>query len=151
MFASPNSPRLVATGLYETLCGLSPAEFEERCIERDRSLRDRGVTFAHSGEEVPFPLDPVPRLIDVKEWENIEAGVAQRVRALEAFLKDVYGKGEVFDEGLVPRRLIFTSKYFQRAAFDIESHNHVRIHVAGIDLIRDRAGEFRDCNDLFST
>lgn len=147
MFESVDQPRLAAVGLYETLGALSLAEFEERCIERDRSLRDRGVTFAHSGEEVPFPLDPVPRLIDALEWESIERGVTQRVRALEAFLHDVYGLGEVFKEGIVPRRLVYTSKYFQRAAFNVEAHNHVRIHVAGIDLIRDRMGDFRVLED----
>ncbi len=147
MFSLEATPRAASVGLYETLRALSLAEFEERCIERDRSLRDRGVTFAHSGEEVPFPLDPIPRLIDGEEWSTIEKGVQQRVRALEAFLQDVYGKGEVFKDGLVPRRLIFTSKYFQRAAFNVEANNHVRIHVAGIDLIRDRFGEFRVLED----
>lgn len=147
MFAAPDDPRPEAKGLYDTLRELSAAEFEERCLERDRSLRDRGVTFAHSGEEVPFPLDPVPRLIDAEEWTTIELGVAQRVRALEAFLHDVYGKGEVFADGLMPRRLIYTSKYFQRAAVGLDSASQVRIHVAGIDLVRDVAGEFRVLED----
>lgn len=147
MFSSADEPRPEAKGLYDTLCGLSAAEFEERCVERDRSLRDRGVTFAHSGEEVPFPLDPVPRLIDADEWDVIEKGVSQRVRALEAFLHDVYGRGEVFADGLMPRSLVHTSKYFQRAAVGIGSGDQVRIHVAGIDLVRDIAGEFRVLED----
>ena len=147
MFAAVDLPREPLTGLYETLRALSPAQFEERCLERDRSLRDRGVTFAHSGEEVPFPLDPVPRLIAADEWSKIEAGVSQRVRALEAFLHDIYGEGQVIADGVVPRRLIYTSKHFQRAGFGIEAHNHVRIHVAGIDLVRDRHGAFRVLED----
>jgi len=147
MFEGPGLPRSASFGLYDTLRSLSPEEFEERCAERDRSLRDRGVTFAHSGEEVPFPLDPVPRLIDAEEWATIEAGVIQRVRALEAFLRDVYTAGQVLADGIVPRRIIVTSRHFQRASFGVESPNHVRIHVAGIDLVRDREGRFRVLED----
>lgn len=147
MFAASGTPRPASAGLYETLRALSPAEFEDRCLERDRSLRDRGVTFAHSGEDVPFPLDPVPRLIDANEWSKIESGVAQRVRALEAFLRDVYGENMAISDGVIPRRLVHTSKHFQRASVGIEAQNHVRIHVAGIDLVRDRQGDFRVLED----
>jgi uncharacterized circularly permuted ATP-grasp superfamily protein len=151
MFESPAVPRPESFELYDALRALSPAEFEERCAERDRSLRDRGITFALSGEELPFPLDPVPRLIDAGEWSTIEAGVIQRVRALEMFLADVYGPGEIFDDGVIPRHLIKTSKHFQRAATGIESPNRARIHVAGIDLVRDRKGAFRVLEDNVRT
>ena len=147
MFAAVDSPRPPSVGLYETLRALSPAQFEERCLERDRSLRDRGVTFAHSGEEVPFPLDPVSRLIAADEWSKIEAGFSGRVRALEAFLHDIYGNGQVFAGGVVPRWLVHTSKHFQRASMGIEAHSHLRIHVAGIDLVRDCQGSFRVLED----
>ena len=60
MFEAPEQPRPESFELYDALRALSPAEFEERCAERDRSLRDRGVTFALSGEELPFPLDVSP-------------------------------------------------------------------------------------------
>src|SRR5580692_1224425 len=123
MFEKLELPRPESAGLYDTLRALSAAEFEERCVERDRSLRDRGITFAHSGEELPFPLDPVPRLIDGAEWTTIETGVVQRVRALEMYLDDVYGAGEVFNDGIIPRRLIVTSRQFERAANGISSPN----------------------------
>ncbi len=151
MFESPGTPRAESFELYDALRALSPAEFEERCAERDRSLRDRGITFALSGEELPFPLDPVPRLIDASEWATIESGVIQRVKALEMFLGDLYGKGEVFEDGIVPRHLVATSKHFQRAAAGIEAPNRVRIHVAGIDLVRDRHGAFRVLEDNVRT
>ncbi len=68
-----------------------------------RTFTDRGVTFANSGEERPFPLDVVPRLLGALEWDLISRGIAQRVHALEAFLADVYGEGRVFVEGLMPQ------------------------------------------------
>lgn len=142
MFEAVDQPRPIAFGLYDTLRSLSPAEFDERCAERDRSFRDRGVTFALSGEEMPFPLDPIPRLIGADEWQVIELGVIQRVRALEAFLADIYGEGQVFKDRIVPKRLVTTSRNFSRAAFGVVPANRVRIHVSGVDLVRNRQGRF---------
>ena len=68
--------------------------------------------------------------------------MAQRVKALEAFLADVYGSGQILDDRIVPRRLVTTSAHFHRAAFGIEPANGVRIHVAGIDVVRGGDGRF---------
>jgi hypothetical protein len=70
---------------------------------------DRGVTYDFAGEERPFPLDLIPRVIDAVEWDLVARGVRQRVKALEAFLADVYGAGRVFADGVMPWRLIYTS------------------------------------------
>src|SRR5579863_5199287 len=99
MFERPGSPRPPYQVLFETLQSLSADDFLERCAVRDRALRDQGITFSLSGVERPFPLDLVPRVISSKEWATIEAGVAQRVVALERFLADVYGDGEIFADG----------------------------------------------------
>ena len=65
--------------------------------ELRRRLSARGVTFGTDGE--PARIDPVPRVITEPEWSELEAGIAQRLRALEAFVADVYGEGRVFDAG----------------------------------------------------
>src|SRR6266700_1251850 len=83
MFDAAGDTRLDYQTLYEHVQTLSRQDFDERCATRDRVFRDQGITFAHSGEERPFPLDLVPRVISASEWSTIEAGVAQRVRALE--------------------------------------------------------------------
>ncbi len=142
MFAAPALPREEARLLAEALGTVAEAELERRCAEAARSFRDRGITFSLSGEERPFPLDPVPRLIRHDDWRIIEAGVTQRVRALEAFLADAYGQGEVFDDGVVPRSVVLTSKHFHRAAWGIGHPGDPRIHVAGIDLVRGPDGRF---------
>jgi uncharacterized circularly permuted ATP-grasp superfamily protein len=147
MFEPAGTPRSAYGALHEALQSLSAADFASRCAARDLSFRDQGITFSLSGEERPFPLDLVPRILSASEWPAIEAGVAQRVKALEAFLADVYGSGTIFDEGLVPRRLITTSTHFHRAASGIEPPNGVRIHVAGIDLVRGADGVFRVLED----
>jgi uncharacterized circularly permuted ATP-grasp superfamily protein len=143
-----------AATVRETYLGVS-AKFEtmgttevrHRAEALASAYLDQGVTFGVAGEERPFPLDIVPRLIEAEQWEVVDRGVQQRVRALEAFLADVYGPGEVFDDGVIPRAVVTTSPHFHRVVAGLEPPNGVRIHVAGIDLIRDADGEFRVLED----
>lgn len=142
MLDGAGRPRSNAGGLCEALSSLSVDNLEERCIEKDRYSRDRGVAFSLSFEERPFPLDPIPRLVSAEEWRVVEACVAQRVRSLEAFLAGVYRRGETFGDGVVPRRLVATSSHLLLAAARITPANGVRIHVTGTDLVRDTTGRF---------
>jgi uncharacterized circularly permuted ATP-grasp superfamily protein len=142
MFGEPSMPRPTYEALHATLQPLSSAELGIRADVLARAFLDQGITFALKGVERPFPLDIVPRIIAAEEWRTVEVGVAQRIRALEAFLDDVYGAGQVFADGVVPRRIVVTSGHFHREAAGIDPHNGVRIHVAGVDLIRDERGMF---------
>ncbi len=108
---------------------------------------DQGVTFGVGGEERPFPLDIVPRLIDADHWREVEAGVKQRVVALERFLADIYGPGTCLTDGVIPRAVVATSAHYHRVAAGLEPPNGVRIHVAGVDLVRDAQGDFRVLED----
>ena len=103
--------------------------------------------FDHAGEERPFPLDVVPRVVSSADWDIIEPGVAQRVRAVEAFLDDVYGSQRCVSDGIVPRRLITSSQHFRRAAAGIHPPGGVRVHVSGIDIVRDQHGIHRVLED----
>ena len=147
MLDSGGVPRLPYRGLHEALQGIGVGDLRANADALARSYLDQGVTFDVGGEERPFPLDIVPRVIDAADWRTIEAGVKQRVRALEAFLADVYGRNKAVLDGVVPRSVITTSKNFHRQAFGIDYANGVRVHVAGIDLIRDEQGEFRVLED----
>jgi uncharacterized circularly permuted ATP-grasp superfamily protein len=133
--------------LYEALQLLSAADLTERGAARARSFLEQGITFSSSGREWVFPLDLIPRLIPEPEWEHIEAGVAQRVRALEAFIADIYGERQVLADGVVPHSLIVTSSNFARAAAGIRPPNGVRVHLAGIDLVRGSDGVMRVLED----
>jgi uncharacterized circularly permuted ATP-grasp superfamily protein len=152
MFDEHGAPRPHYGAVHEALGALSVAGFSERCEARDRSFRDQGITFSHSGgPERPFPLDLLPRIIPASEWEVIESGVAQRVRALEAFLDDVYGDRQVLADGIVPRSLLLSSAHMCREVAGLRPANGVRIHVAGIDLVRDAAGRYRVLEDNLRT
>jgi uncharacterized circularly permuted ATP-grasp superfamily protein len=147
MFAAPGEPRPPYDALVSVLQPMDPAELRFRADQLARVFTDRGVTYDFAGEERPFPLDLIPRVIDAVEWDLVARGVRQRVKALEAFLADVYGAGRVFADGVMPWRLIYTSPRFRREVADFSPPNGVRVHVAGIDLIRDEAGKFRVLED----
>jgi uncharacterized circularly permuted ATP-grasp superfamily protein len=147
MFAAPGEPRAPYDALVSVLQPMDPAELRFHADQLARVFTDRGVTYDFAGEERPFPLDLIPRVIDAAEWGLVARGVRQRVKALEAFLADVYGAGRVFDDGVVPWRLIYTSPRFRREVADFAPPNGVRVHVAGIDLIRDEQGKFRVLED----
>ena len=147
MFAAPGKPRASYDALVSVLQPMDPGELRFRADQLARVFTDRGVTYDYAGEERPFPLDLIPRVIDAIEWDLVARGVRQRVGALEAFLADVYGPGRAFDDGVVPWRLVFTSEKFRREVAGIVPPNGVRVHVAGIDLVRDENGKFRVLED----
>ncbi len=140
-------PRASHRSLHQILTSLGPSDLNERARQRDAYLDRHGITFSLAGRERPLPLDLVPRLITPEEWATIEAGVAQRIRALEAFLADVYSEGHIMRDGVIPRALVTSSTHFHRQAWGIEPPNGVRIHVSGSDLIRDEQGRFRVLED----
>jgi uncharacterized circularly permuted ATP-grasp superfamily protein len=147
MFSGPGQPRPAYDALIAALQPMDPAELRFRADQLARVFTDRGVTYDLGGEERPFPLDLVPRVIDAVEWDLLARGVRQRVLALEAFLADIYSRRQVLADGVVPWRAAFTSAGFCREAAGLAPPNGVRVHVAGIDLIRDENGTFRVLED----
>ncbi|HEX3335293.1 MAG TPA: circularly permuted type 2 ATP-grasp protein [Jatrophihabitans sp.] len=147
MIARDGTARAPYRLLHESIQRSGAQELRAGVDALARAYLDQGVTFDVGGEERPFPLDIVPRVIDDESWQLIERGVRQRVATLEAFLADVYGNCRVVADGVVPRTVITTSKHFHRAAHGIEPPNGVRVHVSGIDLIRGEDGGFRVLED----
>ncbi len=139
--------RVAYGSVLRQLAKMEPAEVRARAEYLKSTYLDQGVTFDIGGEERPFPLDIVPRVLLAEEWDEIAAGVAQRVRAIEAFLADVYGEGRAFRDGVIPRRVVVSSPHFYRQVAGIEPANSVRCHVSGVDLIRDEVGRFRVLED----
>jgi uncharacterized circularly permuted ATP-grasp superfamily protein len=133
--------------LAETLAQVSAPEVQARAESLTTAYLEQGVTFDIGGEERAFPLDIMPRVIEQDAWSVIDQGVQQRVKVLELFLDDVYDTGRVFDDGVIPRSVVTTSSHFHRVAAGVKTPNGVRIHVAGIDLIRDANGSFRVLED----
>jgi len=133
--------------LSSSLATMTTPDLVSRVEALQAAYLDQGVTFDIGGEERAFPLDILPRVIEMDTFSTIEKGVSQRVRALEMFLADVYDAGQVFADGVIPREVIATSSHYHRASAGVRPPNGVRVHVSGIDLIRDNAGEFRVLED----
>jgi len=147
MFDADGRVRAPYRRLAKILEAKGPEDLTARTEALGRAFTDQGVTFSLSGQERPFPLDLVPRVIAAAEWTKLERGVTQRVRALEMFLHDVYGEQHILRDRVVPKRLVTSCEHFHREAAGIVPPNGVRIHVAGIDLIRDETGTFRVLED----
>lgn len=138
-------------GLHRALEEMGLAELRDRAEVLARSYLDEGVTFDFAGEEQPFPVDPVPRIIDGQEWARVSVGIAQRVRALEALLDDVHTARRVVDDGVLPAALVARAGPVLTAMRGYRPPNGVRIHVAGIDLFRDDDGRLRVLEDNVRT
>ena len=152
MFAAPDRPRAPYEALHSVLATLSRDDFELRCRARDRAFRDQGITFSHSGEERPFPLDLVPRIIDEARVDRHRGGGAPAgAWRSSASSPTCTAPGEILADGVVPRRLVASSEHFHRSVAGLEPPGGVRIHVAGIDLVRDDAGTFRVLEDNLRT
>ena len=147
MFASNGDIRDPYEEIHDALARMTQEELRGRTDALASSYLAQGVTFDFAGEERPFPLDAVPRVIDQAEWLQVDAGVKQRVKALEMFLADAYGPQRAVRDGVIPARLIPSSAHFHREAAGIEPANGVRIQVSGIDLIRDEQGGWRVLED----
>ena len=147
MIDADGAVRPAYSTVYETLRRSSSDELRSIAESLANNYTQAGVTFDVGGVERPFPLDVVPRVIPADDWEIIDSGVAQRIRALEAFLADVYGDGRVMTDGVIPRQLITSSSHYHRAVWGIQPPNGVRVHVGGIDLIRTPDGDVRVLED----
>lgn len=128
----------------ELLAGLERQDLAALRERVEAQVASHGLSF---GEGKPITVDPVPRLIDAGEWESLETGLLQRARALNAFLADAYGSQRIFDDGVVPRRLLETSEGYEPAMRGLLDSAAPPATVAGLDLIRDRDGELRVLED----
>jgi uncharacterized circularly permuted ATP-grasp superfamily protein len=109
-----------------------------------------GATFRLDGVDEHFRLDPVPRVIDLEEWAPLAAGLAQRVRALDSFVADVYGERAIVEAGVVPSRVIDTCDHYEPRVAGLPPAP-TRIGIAGLDVVRDRDGCFRVLEDNVRT
>jgi uncharacterized circularly permuted ATP-grasp superfamily protein len=146
-FAGENGvPRPHYAGLAATLRAIDWSDMRAREQTVNAVLLQRGVTFTvyadSQGTERIMPFDLIPRIIPGSEWKRLARGVAQRVRALNAFLADVYHEQRILREGVIPWELVYSSKFFCREMIGVRVHRDVYIHVSGIDLIRGRDGAY---------
>lgn len=138
------APRDAAKALIEHLNSLGPGELQSRQDAAGLGIEVAGVSFTvyreGLGIDRPWPFDIVPRVIERSEWDRIEAGLLQRLTALNLFLADVYGERRILEAGVVPAELILGSVNFREECDGIRPPHDVWAHICGSDLVRDADG-----------
>ena len=133
------------------LDSLTPEEFEQKRNAVDFAFLRQGITFNvygdSQGAERIFPFDLVPRIIPHTEWEKIEAGLIQRITALNLFLHDIYHEQRILKEGIIPPYYVLSAKHFRREFVNFQVPKDIYIHVCGTDLIRGRDGNYMVLED----
>ena len=134
---------------------LSIEELNKKEELAKRLFMSQGITFTvySSGEGIEkiFPFDIIPRIITAAEWDYIEKGIKQRLKALNLFLKDVYHNQFIIKDGMVPIDMIYSCPHFLREMHDLPVPYDIYVHIAGIDLIRDNDGTFYILEDNLRT
>jgi uncharacterized circularly permuted ATP-grasp superfamily protein len=146
VFGRPDAPAHHTQPLRERLSRIPVEELRRRARNAENELFNLGVTFTVYSEKDAIdrilPFDVIPRVLSADEWRHIEAGVIQRVTALNLFLHDVYHAQKALKDGIVPRDLVLGNSNYrpEMQGFDVPCGTYV--HICGIDIVRDDAGRF---------
>ncbi|HEX9100254.1 MAG TPA: circularly permuted type 2 ATP-grasp protein [Candidatus Dormibacteraeota bacterium] len=155
MLAGAGRPRPVYRRLYELLNRLGPAELQRRHELAMQMFRNHGITFAvypdAQGNEKVFPFDIIPRVISARAWKRLEAGLKQRLTALNLFLDDVYGAKLILKQRAVPPEIVLSSPQYMRELEGLPVPHGIHCQIAGIDLVRDHKGQFFVLEDNLRT
>jgi uncharacterized circularly permuted ATP-grasp superfamily protein len=137
-------PRPIAEPLWDHLAQLGPGALDERQREADEEVRSVGLTFRTYEDDTsvdrPWPFDVIPRILGAEEWATIEAGLLQRLTALNRFIDDAYHDQHIVRAGLVPAELVSGSPNFRPECVGIDVVGRVWAHICGSDLVRGEDG-----------
>jgi glutamate---cysteine ligase / carboxylate-amine ligase len=133
-------------GIVEHFRGLAPEALAAREAERDAWTERRALDFGVGAERRPFAVDLVPRVLNAHEWRELEAGLVQRARAIELFLRDVYGEQCILRDGVLPRSAVEGAPGWREEGTRLPA-GVVRAPVMGFDIVRNEYGGWRVLED----
>jgi len=145
LIQKPGKPRRAAEGLCDYLRTLKDKEIEKYRAAADMAIRVMGITFTVYNEsegsiDRAWPFDIIPRVIPRSEWQSIERGLQQRLRALNLFIDDIYHERRIVKDGAFPSELLEDSKNFRPQCMGVNPPRRVWSHICGSDLVRDEKG-----------
>src|SRR5580704_3782736 len=118
----------------------------QKRAEADALFHRVGITFAVYGQEEGterlIPFDIVPRVLPLEEWIRLDSGLKQRVRALNAFIHDIYHDQQILKAGIIPPEEVLCNAQYRPEMQGVDVPGGIYAHIAGIDIVRDDAGEF---------
>jgi len=154
IYAPDGSPRPRFAKLLADLADLAPADLRMLDDRMEATLREMGVTFdiirSDPWGQQPWTCDLLPQVFASEEWAHIVAGVQQRLRAFECFLRDVYGRREILRAGVVPIHAVLGSPHYQNAAIGLPRPRDSFLHLSGICISRDARGVWQVKHHHFS-
>jgi uncharacterized circularly permuted ATP-grasp superfamily protein len=152
---SANGIRDTYRNFVSAIQNLSAEEMTHKDELAKKLFMSQGITFTvySSGEGIEkiFPFDIIPRILEAAEWKHIEAGIKQRLKALNIFLKDIYNQQFIIKDGIVPAKLIYSCPNFIRQMVNVNVPFDIYTHISGIDLIRDHDGTYYVLEDNLRT
>lgn len=155
MFLPDGQPRPHYRALHDRLAQLTPDEMAQHRRDADLAFLNQGVTFtvynSDEGVEKLIPFDLIPRIITRKKWDRLAAGLRQRITALNHFLYDIYHQQTILHDRVIPAEVALGSRGYRREFRGADVPLGIYVHVAGIDLVRDAAGEFYVLEDNVRT
>jgi uncharacterized circularly permuted ATP-grasp superfamily protein len=145
LFDAPGKPRPGAELLVKKIESLNKGELVRRQHEADSVLLRLGITFNvygdKAGTEKIFPFDLIPRIVESKEWEWIERGLKQRIRALNLFIDDIYHEQKILKDKVIPEFVIKSAQSFRKQCVGVNPPRGIWCHVTGTDLVRGGDGQ----------
>lgn len=146
LFQDRGQPRPHAAPLIQWMQSRPPQELLQHHETAQATLFNMGVTFSvygdNQGIERVFPFDIIPRIIAADEWQHLERGLKQRIRALNLFLGDIYGEQHILKDGKIPAQVIHSAQGFLKPCTGIKPPADIWCHITGTDLVRDRDGQW---------
>lgn len=141
--------------IFSVLNEMDVQQLEQKEKIAGELFMNQGITFTvysdNAGIERIFPFDVIPRVITASEWQQIEKGIQQRLKALNLFLKDIYSAQQIIKDQIIPAELIASCPHYTREVFGINVPYDIYVHISGIDLIRSQSGEFYVLEDNLRT
>lgn len=155
MFRNTDTPREHYKDVFEILATLGINEFKQKEVLAKLVSINQGITFTvysdGKGIERIFPFDLIPRIIRKMEWDTIEAGLQQRIKALNLFLTDIYSKGQILKDKIIPEELVHSCPDYIKEMVGVHVPHNIYTHISGIDIIRDADGEYYVLEDNLRT
>jgi uncharacterized circularly permuted ATP-grasp superfamily protein len=146
LFSTKGQPRPAAASLIQWMQQLGDKELQQHQEAAQIALFNLGVTFNvysdNQGVERVFPFDIIPRIVSAQEWQWLEQGLKQRIRALNLFLTDIYNEQKIVQDGKIPSELINSAKSFLKPCIGLKPPSGVWCHITGTDLVRDKDGKW---------
>ncbi len=146
MFAAPGEPRPGAEVIIDRFDRMPLEELKRRQEAAEKTLLQMGITFSvyddDQGTERIFPFDILPRVIHLNEWRQIEAGLKQRIRALNLFIDDLYHEQKILRDRIIPEELVLSASGFRKECIGLDPPGGIWCHITGTDLVRGGDGSF---------